>query len=70
MKIIKSDLTKEELQYIHEVLLFQRLLDHKRRNKIDQIRNKILSEINWIDMKEKFETEDKEDNIYRRKITK
>lgn len=70
MKIIKSDLTKEELQYIHEVLLFQRLLDHKRRNKIDQIRNKILSEINWIDMKEKFDTEDKEDNIYRRKITK
>jgi hypothetical protein len=73
--MISSELTKEEWEYLHEVLLFQRLLDQKHRRKIDEIRQKILSQIEWEQMKvdidkERIEAEDKEDNKYRKKIIK
>ena len=73
--MISSELTKEEWEYLHEVLLFQRMLDQKRRRKIDEIRQKILSQIEWEKMKdnydkERIEAEDKEDNKYRKRIVK
>lgn len=67
--ITKSDLSIKELQYLHEVLLFQRMLDPKNRKKIDQIRQKILTEIEWQQMKEKL-SDDEKDNLYRKKIVK
>ena len=76
MKDIKTTtLTVADLKYLHEVLLFQRMLDTKHRNKIDEIRQKILTQIEWEKMnvsigKERIEAEDKEDNKYRRKIVK
>lgn len=80
MKIISSELTKEEWEYLHEVLLFQRLLDQKHRRKIDDIRTKALAQIEWIECKEnnkklienirQAKIEDEEDKKYRRKITK
>ena len=69
MKDIKyTTLTQNDLKYLHEVLLFQRMLDTKHRNKIDEIRQKILAQIS-VD-KERIEAEDKEDNKYRKKIVK
>ena len=76
MKDIKTTtLTAADLNYLHEVLLFQRMLDTKHRNKIDEIRQKILTQIEWEKMKvnidkERIEAEDKEDNKYRKKIVK
>lgn len=76
MKDIKTTtLTAADLKYLHEVLLFQRMLDTKHRNKIDEIRQKILTQIEWEKMKvnidkERIEAEDKEDNKYRKKIVK
>lgn len=76
MKDIKNTtLTVADLKYLHEVLLFQRMLDTKHRNKIDEIRQKILTQIEWEKMKvnidkERIEAEDKEDNKYRKKIVK
>lgn len=76
MKDIKTTtLTVADLKYLHEVLLFQRMLDTKHRNKIDEIRQKILIQIEWEKMKvsidkERIEVEDKEDNKYRKKIVK
>ena len=76
MKDIKTTtLTVADLKYLHEVLLFQRMLDTKHRNKIDEIRQKILAQIEWEKMKvsidkERIEAEDKEDNKYRKKIVK
>ena len=76
MKDIKNTtLTQSDLNYLHEVLLFQRMLDTKHRNKIDEIRQKILLQIEWEKMKsnidkERIEAEDKEDNKYRKKIVK
>lgn len=73
--MISPELTKEELEYLHEVLLFQRLLDHKHRRNIDEIRQKILNQIEWQNMnanvdKERIKAEDKEDKMYRKKIVK
>ena len=69
MKDIKyTTLTQNDLKYLHEVLLIQRMLDTKHRNKIDEIRQKILAQIS-VD-KERIEAEDKEDNKYRKKIVK
>ena len=70
-----TTLTVADLKYLHEVLLFQRMLDTKHRNKIDEIRQKILVQIECEKMKvcidkERIEAEDKEDNKYRRKIVK
>lgn len=73
-----------DLKYLHEVLLFQRMLDTKHRNKIDEIRQKILEQIETLRCYEKeteilrglyekaerarIAAEDKEDKKYRRKI--
>lgn len=87
MKDIKTTtLTATDLNYLHEVLLFQRMLDTKHRNKIDEIRQKILDQLETLRHYEKeteilmglyekaerarIAAEDKEDKKYRKKIVK
>lgn len=87
MKDIKTTtLTVADLKYLHEVLLFQRMLDTKHRNRIDEIRQKILDQIETLRHYEKeteilqglyekaerdrIAAEDKEDSKYRKKIVK
>lgn len=67
---MKFNLTWSELKYIHELLLFQRMLDPKRRKILDQIVNKIIGQMEVIEQAELIKTEDEEDKKYRRKIVK
>lgn len=67
---MKFDLTWSELKYIHEMILFQRMLDPKHRKFLDQINNKIIGQMEVIEQAELIKTEDEEDNKYRRKIVK
>lgn len=87
MKDIKTTtLTVADLKYLHEVLLFQRMLDTKHRSKIDEIQQKIMDQLETLRHYEKeteilqglyekverarIAAEDKEDNKYRKKIVK
>lgn len=67
---MKFNLTWSELKYIHELILFQRMLDPKRRKILDQINNKIIGQMEVIEQAELIKTEDKEDSKYRKKIVK
>lgn len=67
---MKFNLTWSELKYIHELILFQRMLDPKRRKILDQINNKIIGQMEVIEQAELIKTEDEEDKKYRRKIVK
>lgn len=67
---MKFDLTWSELKYIHEMLLFHRMLDPKRRKILDQINNKIIGQMEVIEQAELIKTEDEEDSKYRKKIVK
>lgn len=67
---MKFNLTWSELKYIHELILFQRMLDPKRRKILDQIDNKIIGQMEVIEQAELIKTEDEEDSKYRKKIVK
>ena len=63
----KYQLDYNELKYLHDMILFQNLIDHKNRKLRDSIHNKIIGQ---MEIKEKYVKEDKEDNKYRKKIVK
>ena len=63
----KYKLTYKELIYLHDMILFQNLIDHKNRKLRDSIHNKIIGQ---MEIQEKYHEEDKEDNEYRKKIVK
>ena len=67
---MKFNLTWSELKYIHEMILFQRMLDPKHRKILDQINNKIIGQMEVIEQAELIKTEDEEDKKYRKKIVK
>ena len=67
---MKFNLTWSELKYIHEMILFQRMLDPKHRKFLDQINNKIIGQMEVIEQAELIKTEDEEDSKYRKKIVK
>jgi hypothetical protein len=63
-------LTYDELKYLHEVILFQNLIDHKNRRIRDRIHNEIIGEMERLEKQEVIKNEDKEDAKHRRKIVK
>jgi hypothetical protein len=63
-------LTYDELKYLHEVILFQNLIDHKNRRIRDRIHNEIIREMERLEKQEVIKNEDKEDAKHRRKIVK
>ena len=65
---MKFDLTWGELKYIHDMILSQRLLDPKRRKKLDAISNKIIGQMESIEQAEVIKREDQEDDKYRKEI--
>lgn len=63
-------LSYDELKYLHEVILFQNLIDHKNRRIRDRIHNEIIGEMERLEKQEVIKNEDKEDAKHRRKIVK
>lgn len=63
----KYQLDYKELRYLHDMILFQNLIDHKNRKLRDSIHNKIIGQ---MEIQEKYHEEDEEDNKYRKKIVK
>ena len=56
-----TKLNYEDWKYIHDMILFQRLLDHKNKKRLDSLHVKILDNLN--DELEKEESnENKSDN--------
>lgn len=41
-----TKLTYNEWLYIHEMILFQRILDHKHRKKLDELDRKVVDNLN------------------------
>lgn len=64
---MKIDFNQKELGYLKDVLLFQRLLDHKRR---DLTQNLVVRINEGIEKYNKIIAEDTEDKRYRKKISK
>lgn len=64
---MKIDFNQKELEYLKDVLLFQRLLDHKRR---DLTQNLVVRINEGIEKYNKIIAEDTEDKRYRKKISK
>lgn len=64
---MKIDFNQKELEYLKDVLLFQRLLDHKRR---DLTQNLVVRINEGIEKYNKIIAEDVEDKRYRKKISK
>lgn len=64
---MKIDFNQKELEYLKDVLLFQRLLDHKRR---DLTHNLVIRINEGIEKYNKIIAEDTEDKRYRKKISK
>jgi len=64
------NLNWNELKYLHEVLLFQNLIDHKNRKVRDHIHDEIIGEMERLEKLEVIKEEDKEDKKYRKKISK
>ena len=65
---MNNNYTKQELEIIKEVLLFQRLLDPKRRIILDNLVSKAVQQIEALETKDI--DEDELDAKYRRKIVK
>lgn len=63
---MKIDFNQKELEYLKDVLLFQRLLDHKRR---DLTQNLVVRINEGIEKYNKIVAEDTEDKRYRKKIS-
>ena len=49
-----TELTYKEWLYIHEMILFQRMLDPKHRKQLDSLQRKVLDNLN-----DKLEEEEK-----------
>jgi hypothetical protein len=63
-------LTYDECKFIHELILFQKLLDHRHRKQLDKIGNKIIIEMEELEKQERIKDEDQEDNKFRKRIVK
>lgn len=64
---MKIELTPQEMNYIKEVMLFHRMIDHSHRNTSSQIIVKMDAYLTKI---KEIIAEDKEDKKYRKKIAK
>lgn len=63
----KFILNYEDWKIIHEMILFQRMLDPKMRRKLDELHTKVIYHMDYL---EGVFSEDEEDKFYRRKIVK
>ena len=66
----KYKLDYNELKYLHVMILFQNLIDHKNRRLRDSIHNKIIGQMEEAERQEIYHKEDIEDAKLRRKIVK
>lgn len=64
------NLDYDDFKTIHEMILFQRMVDHKNRRKYDLIDYKIISHMELLDAHYRTHLEDVEDKPYRKKIVK
>ena len=64
---MKIELTPQEMNYIKEVMLFHRMIDHNHRNTSSQIIVKLDA---YLTKLKEIMAEDKEDKKYRKKIAK
>jgi hypothetical protein len=51
-----TELTYKDWLYIHEMILFQRMLDHKHRKQLDALDRKVVDNLN-----DKLEEEERND---------
>lgn len=63
-------LSYEECKFIHEIILYQKLLDHRHRKQLDHIHNIFIAEMGELEKQQLIKEEDQEDKKYRRKIVK
>ena len=63
----KYQLTYKELQTIHALILWDRMVDPKNRKLMDRIGNKIVGQMEEMEI---YHQEDIEDSKHRRKIVK
>ena len=66
----KYKLDYNELKYLHEMILFHNLIDHKNRRLRDSIHDKIIGQMEEAERQEGYHLEDIEDAKYRKKIVK
>ena len=66
----KFKLDYNELKYLHDMILFHNLIDHKNRRLRDSIHNKIIGQMEEAERQEIYHKEDIEDAKLRRKIVK
>lgn len=66
---MKNEFTYEDLAALKEIVLYQRLLDPKRRAYLTTILDKIVAKMYKID-EDKDKSEDEIDAKYRKKIVK
>lgn len=64
---MKIDLTQKEIKYIKDVMLFQRLIDHRNRTMPIEI---VVKLDKYLTNLEEIQQEDAEDKKYRRRIVK